>query len=225
MDSGTDAAAIVRRLRRVDCCAVSDAFDRLHLTGVVSGVPQQSGQGRLAGRVITVKLGVGEPPAGPPQHLGTKAIGLGGPDDVIVIEQRSGIECGSWGGLLTLGAKARGIAGVIADGPVRDIDEARDHQFPIFTRTRTARTARGRIVELGTNVTVTFEGVRVHPGDFVIADSSAIIFIAAADIEIVLNAAEDIAAREAAISAAILAGQPITDAMGAKYEHMLERNR
>ena len=48
---------IVRRLRKLDACAVSDALDRLKLPGVVSGVPQQSGEGRIAGRVVTVKLG------------------------------------------------------------------------------------------------------------------------------------------------------------------------
>jgi regulator of RNase E activity RraA len=224
-DVELDPASIVRRLRAVDCCGVSDALDRLHLTGAVTGVPRQSGEGRLAGRVITVKLGVGEPPPGPTRHLGTQAIGLGGPDDVVVIEQRSGIDCGSWGGLLTLGAKARGIAGVIADGPVRDIDEARDLGFPIFTRNLTARTARGRIVELGTNVTIAFEGIRVEPGDYVIADSSAIIIIPAADILRVLDVAEDIVAREGAIAKAILSGQTMAEAMGAKYEHMLTENK
>ncbi|MFO1401588.1 MAG: hypothetical protein U1F30_10340 [Steroidobacteraceae bacterium] len=42
------------------------------------------------------------------------------------------------------------MAGVVADGPVRDIDEARALGFPVFTRALTARTARGRVVELGT---------------------------------------------------------------------------
>ena len=63
---------------------------------------------------------------------------------------------------------------------MRDIDEARALQFPIFTRTLTAKTARGRIVELGTNVPIRFEGVTVRPGDYAIADASAVIFIAAA---------------------------------------------
>jgi len=45
----------VSRLRALDCCAISDAFDRLHLVGVVTGVPQAAGHGRIAGRVITVR--------------------------------------------------------------------------------------------------------------------------------------------------------------------------
>jgi 4-hydroxy-4-methyl-2-oxoglutarate aldolase len=139
-----------------------------------------------------------------------------------VIEQRSGLEAGSWGGLLTLGAKIRGISGVIADGPVRDIDEAIGYGFPIFTRSLTARTARGRIVELGTNIQISFEGVRVDAGDYVLADQSAVIFIAATNIETVLDAAEVIVAKETAMADAIRAGAPISEVMGGNYEHMLK---
>ena len=59
----------VRRLRRLDACAVSDALDKLGLRGTATGLPQRSGKGRIAGQVITVKLGTGEPPPGPPKHL------------------------------------------------------------------------------------------------------------------------------------------------------------
>jgi len=222
-DTQIDPKDAVRRLRRLDCCAVSDALDRLKLGSVVSGVPQQSGDTRIAGRAVTVKLGIGTGPKGPPRHLGTAAVDRAGPDDVIVVEQRSGIEAGSWGGLLTLGAKLRGVAGVVCDGPVRDIDEARAQGFAIFARSLTARTARGRIVELGTNVPVLFETVKVEPGDYVIADRSAVIFIAAAYIARVLDAAETIAAKEAAMAKALMAGEPISQVMAADYEHMLTR--
>lgn len=215
------SADLVRRLRRLDSCAVSDALDRLKLGVVVTGVPQRSGRGRVAGRAVTMKVGIGEPPAGPPRHLGTTAIEAAGPDSIIVVEQRSGLEAGCWGGLLTLGAKVRGVAGVVADGPVRDIDEALEYGFPVFTRAVTARTARGRVVELGTNVQVVFEGARVDPGDYVLADQSAIIFIAAANIHAVLDTAEEIVAKEAAMARAILAGTPIGAVMGGNYEHML----
>jgi regulator of RNase E activity RraA len=106
---------------------------------------------------------------------------------------------------------------------VRDIDEARAQGFAIFARTLTARTARGRIVELGTNVPVLFETVKVEPGDYVIADRSAVIFIAAADIARVLDAAETIAAKEAAMAKALTSGEPISQVMAADYEQMLTR--
>jgi 4-hydroxy-4-methyl-2-oxoglutarate aldolase len=216
------AAEYVARLRKVDCCAVSDALDSLKLKGVVSGLPQRSGVGRIAGRVITVKLGTGAPPGGPPRHLCTAAIETGGPDNVIVVEQRTGIEAGSWGGLLSVGAKTRGIAGVVVEGPCRDIDQAMDMQFPVFARSLTAITARGRIVEQATNVPIQVGNISVTPLDYVVADRSAVIFIAATDIARVLDAAERIVAREDEMAKHILAGTPIGSVMGGNYEHMLK---
>lgn len=213
----------VARLSKLDCCAVSDAMDKLGIKGVVSGLPQLSASRRIAGRAITVKLAAGNAPPGPARHLCTAAIELGGPGSVIVVEQRTGIEAGSWGGILTLGAKLRGVEGVVADGPVRDIDEARGHDFPVFARSCTARTARGRIHEAATNVPVSIGDTVVNPGDYIVADGSAVICIAAADIDRLLAAAEDIVAREAAMAKALHAGEPITQVMGASYEHMLKK--
>lgn len=212
----------VRRLRRLDACAVSDAMDRLKLSGVAAHVPQQSGSGRIAGAIVTLKVGVGQPPPGPPRHLGTTAIEAASADHVIVIEQRSGVDAGCWGGLLTLGAKVRGVTGVIADGPVRDIDEAQHYEFPIFARLLTARTARGRVVELGTNIPITPWEIAVEPDDFVIADRSAVVFIRAADIDRVLLDAEMIAGREAVMAKALLEGTPPSSVMAGSYEHMLK---
>jgi regulator of RNase E activity RraA len=217
------ADANVARLLRLDCCAVSDALDRLKLAGVVTGLAPLSAPRRIAGRAVTVKLGVGEPPPGPVRHLGTTAIDTSQPGDVIVVEQRSGVEAGSWGGILTLGAKLRGVAGVVADGPVRDIDEAKGYDFPVYARSCTSRTARGRIVELGTNVPVRIGDVSVQPGDYVIADGSAVVFIGPDRIAEVLDAAEFISAREAAMAAALREGRPITEVMGAGYEHLLTK--
>lgn len=222
-ESQDRSSKYVQRLRRLDACSVADAMDRVGCKGVVTGVPQRSGSGRIAGRVITVKLRTGVPPPGSPRHLGTTAIEAGGPDDVIVVEQRTGVDAGCWGGLLTLGAKLRGIAGVIADGPVRDIDEACGHDFPIFSTSLTAFTARGRVVEDATNVPVTVWGVHVVPGDFVIADQSAVIFVAAARIEEVIGTAETIVAREAEMVKALKAGMPVGQVMSGAYENMLDK--
>lgn len=214
----------VTRLKRLDTCAVSDAMDKLGLAGAAGGLPQQAGTGRIAGRVMTFRLVPhGQAPAGsgPVRHLGTTAIERAQAGDVIVVEQRTGIEAGSWGGILSLGAKVKGIAGVVADGLVRDIDEAVAYDFPVFSRGGTTRTARGRVQEADTGEPVTIGDVRVCAGDFVIADRSGVVFVPAAEIEPVLEAAEMIFAREAAISDALRAGSPITEVMGANYEHML----
>jgi 4-hydroxy-4-methyl-2-oxoglutarate aldolase len=222
MSAGAAASDFVERLKRVDCCAVSDALDKLHLAGQVSGLSQLASSRRIAGRVLTVKLGVGQPPPGKPRHVSTTAIVTAQPGDIIVVEQHSGVNAASWGGILTLGAKLRGVAGVIADGPVRDIDEARQHDFPVFGSGVTTFTARGRIVELATGEPITVGKVGVKPGDYAIADGSGVIFISAENIEKVLATAESIFAREAAMAQALREGKPITEVMGANYEDMLK---
>jgi regulator of RNase E activity RraA len=214
------------RLGAIDCCAVSDAMDKLGLPGCVTGLPPLTVLRRIAGRVRTVKLvakDAAPAASGPPRHLGTTAIEAAAPGEIIVVEQKSGIDAGSWGGILSQGAKIRGVAGVVADGPVRDVDEARELDFPIYGRRPTARTARNRIVEAGTDVPVTIGEVPVSPGDYVVADGSAVVFVRAADIVRLLEAAETIASREALMSQALRAGKPITQVMGADYEHMLKR--
>ena len=46
----------VTRLNRLDCCAVSDAMDKLGLKGSVSGLDQRASTRRIAGRIVTFKL-------------------------------------------------------------------------------------------------------------------------------------------------------------------------
>jgi 4-hydroxy-4-methyl-2-oxoglutarate aldolase len=218
-------AECTRRLARLDVCAVSDAMDKLGLPCAVSGLEQRSTTRRIAGRVVTYRLvpaAEAPPREGPPRHLGTTAVEMAQPGEIIAVEQRSGIDAGCWGGILSLGAKVRGVAGVIADGPVRDIDEARAYDFPVYARSLTARTARARVAEAEAGQPICIGGLAVATGDYAIADASGVVFIAAADIERVLDAAEHIAGREAAMAKALLAGRPITEVMGADYEHMLK---
>jgi len=212
------------RLALLDSCAVSDALDKLGLAGTVTGITRLTTTRRISGRVHTVRMDKddGSPST---RHLGTTAIEASEPGEVIVMEQRTGIDAACWGGNLSLGAKLRQVAGVIVEGPARDIDEARDYDFPVFARTATARTARARIREGATDVPITVGDVTVHPGDFVVADGSAIVFIAQAEIERVLQTAEMIAARERAMVAALKEGTPISEVMGRNYETMLGKER
>ena len=212
----------VARLHQMDSCAVSDALDKLGLPGSVTGIQRLSSDQRIAGRVRTVKLDRAEGRTNT-RHLCTTAIESATPGDIICVEQRTGLDAASWGGNLAIGAAARQIAGVIVDGPARDIDECRQIDFPVFARSATSRTARGRIVEVATGEPITIGDVTVSPGDYALADGSGVVFIAQAEIARVLEAAEAIVAREEAMAQALREGQPISQVMGANYEHMLKR--
>lgn len=209
------------RLARLDTCAVSDALDQLGLAGAVAGITALSAPGRIAGRVVTVKLAAGPPAGGVKRHLGASAIDGANPGDVIVIEQSTGIDAACWGGILSQAARLRGISGVVAEGPVRDVDEARSIGFPVYARSATARTARGRIHEVATNEQIIVGGVAVNAGDLVLADATAVVFVPHSRADEVMEAAERIARREAAMVEALRQGQRVSDVMDARYEDML----
>ena len=212
----------VTRLSRLDSCAVSDALDKLGLKGSVTGIHRYTTEQRIAGRVLTVKLDRAEGRSNT-KHLCTQAIEAANPGDVIVVEQSTGLDAASWGGNLAIGAKMRGVAGVIVEGPARDIDDCRKLDFPVFARTHTARTARGRIVEVATNEPIQVGDVTVTLGDYVVADGSAVVFVAQNDIARVLDTAEAIVEREEAMAQALREGTPISKVMGANYETMLKK--
>jgi len=211
------------RLNKLDTCAVSDAMDKLGLRGVVTGIHQYSTQRKIAGRVLTVKLGIDDGKPAAAKHLSTTAIEMANPGEIIVIEQRSGMDAAAWGGNLSLGAKVRGVAGAICEGPARDIDESRMHDFPVYARDHTCTTARGRLVEIATNEPITVGTVLVHAGDYVIADASAVVFIRASHISLVVDTAEKIVEKEKLMAESIRAGTPIGKVMGGDYESMLKR--
>ena len=213
------------RLARLDACAVSDALDQLGLPPSVTGLGSRAAKGRISGEVITVTLAAGKPPEGTkPRHLCTTAIDRAAPGQVIVVEQRTGIECAGWGGILSNAARGRGISGVIVEGLARDVDEAADIGFPVYARGCTARTARGRIYETSTGEPIIVGDVTVATGDWAVADGSGAAFVPAARIDDVLTAAERIALREAGMTKAVLAGHAVSTVMGGDYEHLLENN-
>jgi len=219
---GMGVREVVVRLRALDACALSDALDRLGIDDrVATGLVPFTGPATIAGRVVTVELG---PPPAPEagRHLGAAAVDASTGDDVIVVAHQGRQDCAGWGGNLSRGARQRGAAGTIVDGAMRDVDEARNIDYPVFATGATPRTARGRAVEHRWGGPVTIAGVAVDAGDYVVADGTGVVFVRAAEIAEVLAVAEAIAATEATMAASIEAGQPVSTVMGASYERMLD---
>jgi 4-hydroxy-4-methyl-2-oxoglutarate aldolase len=216
---------LVDRLGKLDACAVSDAMDKLGLPGAVLGLTPLWQCPRIAGRVVTVKLKPKAEGEVSHRHLGTAAIEAATPGDVIVVDNGGRTYAGSWGGILSVAAKTKGVAGVVSDGACRDVDEARDLNFPVYARSGVTMTARGRLIEESFQQPIEVCGVAVSPGDLTIADWSGVVFIPAAQAADVVYEAETIFDREAQMAAAVRAGHPVTEVMGASYERMTEGAR
>lgn len=218
------AEEALTRLRRLDVCALSDAIDSLGLPPAVTGVKPMTVPRRICGLALTVKLAAGPPPENAPaRHLCTAALDMADARHVIVIEQRTGIDAAGWGGVLSNAAFARGVCGAIVEGAARDLDEAAELGFPVYARGATARTARTRIHEISTGQPVQLGDHELHMGDYVAADRSGVVIIAAIEIERVLAAAEKIARREFDMTKRMLAGDTPSEVMGASYENMLKK--
>jgi regulator of RNase E activity RraA len=188
----------------------------------VSGLRPLAAQRAAAGRAVTVLLGPpsARPAGGQQRHLGTAAVDASGPDDVIVVAHQGRTDCAGWGGLLSRAAAIRGIDGVVVDGAARDLAEAANAELPVYARASTAVTARGRAAEVSWGEPVELAGVPVAPGDLVLADAGGVAVIPSAHAEAVLATAERIAATEAAMAAALDAGRPVSEVMGATYEEL-----
>ena len=211
-----------KRLAQLDSCVVSDALDKLGFAGVAPGLARLSTDKKITGRVLTVKLETANGRMAE-RHLCTAAIEAATPGDIIVVEHRSRADCAGWGGLLSRAALVQKVQGVIVEGLCRDIDEGRDIGFPIFARGVIPSTARGRIIESDFNGPITVSDVEVRPGDWVIADGSGVVFVAAENIEAVLDQAEKLVAREATLLKEIEAGVPVSKVMSRTYEHMTQK--
>jgi regulator of RNase E activity RraA len=145
--------------------------------------------------------------------MATRTVASAGPEDVIVIANRGRTDVSCWGDILAAAAQRRGVRGVVIDGACRDVDALTEAAFPVYARAGVPVTARGRIAERAGDVPVSFGGVRVRPGDYVLADASGVVVVAAERIEDVLTAAERLAARQEAMLAAVRSGRSVVEVM------------
>jgi 4-hydroxy-4-methyl-2-oxoglutarate aldolase len=127
---------------------------------------------RLAGRAFTVRV----PPCENPSVRA--AAEQAGPGDVIVVDGAGAVERALWGGNVSKLALERGIAGVVIDGAIRDVDEIEALGFPVFAAAVVPMPPqREQTGEIG--VTVTCGGLTVGPGDYVYGDADGIVVVPA----------------------------------------------
>jgi regulator of RNase E activity RraA len=123
-----------------------------------------------------------------------------------------------------MGAKQKGVSGVVVDGAVRDVDACEVFGFPIHARATVPSTARGRIVQEAWNIPVRLGDAPVRPGDVVVADVNGVVVIPIERLKEVVDAAEEIMAKELAMIEALQAGESILEVdKRFNYEQMLRK--
>jgi regulator of RNase E activity RraA len=206
------------RLSRLSTTNISDALDTLSLKGATYGVNQMyPGCKKIVGEAVTMKV-VAAGLTKSTTHMGVNAIEAAKEGDIIVIDNGGRIDVNCWGGVLSTGAKYKGVSGVVIDGACRDLDECVELGFPVYARATICATARGRVMEEATNVMVSFHGVQVRPGDIVMGDITGVVFIPKERLEDVLAKAETLLAKETAMCKDIKSGMSMK-AVDQKYNY------
>jgi 4-hydroxy-4-methyl-2-oxoglutarate aldolase len=120
------------------------------------------------------------------------------PDDVLVLTSAEPAPVAFVGDLLATQARAQGVAAVLVDGAVRDLDELADLGLPIWTRfVRAQGATKGEVGKL--DVPVVVGGVEIRPGDLVVMDGDGAVVVPTDRVEAVLSAARERADKETAV--------------------------
>jgi len=178
---------LLEGFRAIPTPTISDVLDSMDIDGIVNGFRCLDPGVRIAGCAFTVKSIAGERgtytaadfPIG-------KVIEMMEEGDVFAVDL-GGRAVSHAGGLACTAMKARGVAGMVIDGGCRDIDHIMSIGFPAYSRHVCATGARSRIKIIAVNMPVEIDGVRVCPGDVIVADATAIAVVPSAAAHTVLE--------------------------------------
>lgn len=186
-------------LSRVSAANVSDA---LHRTGEIPGLRPLTPGAKLVGPAVTVRTYPGD------WAKPVEAIDKAEPGDVLVIDA-GGVAPAVWGELATNSAIQRNLAGAVIFGAARDSGDIRRLGFPLFCSlvTPTAGEPKG-FGEIG--VPVRIAGVRVSPGDWIIADDDGVCVIPREKALEYTNRAMDVLEKENRLRKEIKAGSTLS---------------
>ena len=126
---------------------------------------------KIVGPAVTVKT------PGADSTVVHKVMEIVQPGDVIVIDRCGDRLHACWGGMLTLSAHLKGLAGGIIDGPATDTDEIEEFGFPIYCRGISAITTK--LLGFGGEINTGIQcgGVSIEPGDLIVADRNGVLVL------------------------------------------------
>lgn len=96
--------------------------------------------------------------------------------DVLIVNCSGFYEAGYWGDLMSLGAKSKGINGLVIDGCVRDADDIEAMGFSVFSRGLCIR-GTSNYGDGTLNKPIVIGDVCIHPGDFIVGDRDGVVVV------------------------------------------------
>lgn len=198
----------LERARRLGAATLHEAFDR---RGDLPAAIRPLFRARVAGPALTVSTQPGN------NLLIHRALAAARPGDVLVVAlteaDEAGHDFGYWGDILTTAAIERGVAGLVIDGCLRDVEAIEALGFPVFGRGTAIRgTAKAAVGAVGMPVRIGH--VEIAAGDLVVGDADGVVAIPAAVARGVLVQAEAREAKERGIVEQLKAGRSTMDIYG-----------
>ena len=189
---------LLARFRRVEVASVSDAIEQqIGKKMYMSHRMQPIFTAKFAGYARTVQLKKDEGNKDPGALNGMlEAIDQGPADSVYVMVVEDGEDIAGMGGLMGTAMAARGYAGAVIDGGVRDVGYLRKIGFPVFATGIVPSTSVHHYRFSGAQIPVVCNGVAVNPGDIVVADSDGVVVVPKAQASGVLTLAEQMDYKE-----------------------------
>lgn len=211
--TGDTVGALEAEVGQLSCASLVDAMGRLHghrahLLPLVSPDPARS----LFGPAVTISY----LPAR--DDLAQSELGFaslfyeaiaGEPAGKVLVLSSGGYPDASHGGGTKLSRlDHHGLAGVLADGRLRDFDQLRDYRFSTWCRGEATRWGGDTVMPFAANVAVEVGGVCVTPGDYVYADATGGVVIPAGSLTRVIDEAQRIEAEDTRAAAQIHGEDP-----------------
>src|SRR6202142_548955 len=170
---------LIADFRRVEVASVSDALEQL--TGkrmYMSHRMRPIFATKFAGLARPVQLKKDEGNNDPAALNGMlAAIDQGSTDSVYVMTVEDGADIAGMGGLMGTAMAARGYAGAVIDGGVRDIPQLKRVQFPVYALGPVPSTSVGHYRFAGADIPIVCDGVAVDPGDIIVADQDGVVVV------------------------------------------------
>jgi len=203
--------AVIELLREVSTPNISDA---MHHKGVMKGILPICAGHKIVGRAITVRTLPGD------WAKPVEAIDRAGAGNVIVIDNGRA-DVAPWGGLATLSCMNRKIEGVVIDGAVRDVDEIRKFDYPLFARAIVPNAGEPKgYGEIG--VEIVCGGQVVRDGDYIVGDDSGAVVIPKERAYEIARRAKEVYKTELRIRSEIERGKSLSEVLDlAKWEKRL----
>lgn len=213
-----DAELLEMARRELYTAVVGDISDTLgyrrqFLFPEIHQVSGEGSPGILVGRAMPVlEADVFQEPSGPsPFGLMLKALDDLKPGEVYLCTGGSR-QYALVGELMCTAMAARGAVGAVCDGYARDLAAIRATGYPVFARGSYSQDQRGRGAVLDFRVSVEINGVRIEPGDYVIADADGVMVVPKEPAVEILTRALEKARSEKKVKKAIENGMLVSEA-------------